>query len=415
LACIEICGGHPLNGEVRIQGSKNAALPILAGMILHKGRTVLHNCPKISDIMYMVEILEKMGCRTEWSRNTLSVDASGLDSFRVPAELGDKMRGSVIFLGALLGRMGSAAIPYPGGCTIGARPIDLHVEALRRMGARIRPGCEELTGTCKRLHGTKVSLGFPSVGATENIILAAVLAEGITEIQGCAREPEIAELCRFLNGKGARIRGAGTDRIKIEGVKELKDSEFCLMPDRIVAGTYLMAAVASRGACMLYGAPAEQMESVLDAAGRIGAGIRRLPEGIYVDGRSAGRPLCLDTAPHPGFPTDLQSQLMAALCLSPGESLIREHVFEARFGTAAELAKMGAEILIQNREARICGVSRLHGAAVRAPELRGGAALVIAGAAAEGKTVIEDCHYIRRGYEDICRDMRALGASIMAV
>lgn len=415
MACIEIYGGRPLNGEVRIQGSKNAALPILAGMILHKGVTVLHNCPKISDIMYMVEILEKMGCRIEWSRDVLSVDASGLDSFRVPAELGNKMRGSVIFLGALLGRMGNAAIPYPGGCCIGSRPIDFHVEALRRMGARIHPGCEELTGTCGRLQGTRVRLGFPSVGATENIILAAVLAEGMTEILGCAREPEIAELCRFLNGKGARIKGAGTDRIRIEGVKELKDSEFCLMPDRIVAGTYLMAAIASRGTCMLKEAPAEQMESVLDAAGRIGAAVRWYPEGLLVDGRRANRPLCLDTEPHPGFPTDLQSQLMAALCLSSGDSLIREHVFEARFGTAAELAKMGAEIRIRNREARICGVCHLHGAVVKAPELRGGAALVIAGTAAEGKTVIEDCHYIRRGYEDICRDMRALGACITEV
>lgn len=413
MACIEIYGGHPLNGEVRIQGSKNAALPILAGAILHKGTTVLHNCPRISDVMHMIKILEELGCKTSWSRNVLYIDGTGADSPNVPAELGDKMRCSVMFLGALLGRMGSAGIPYPGGCTIGARPIDFHVEALRRMGAEIHLGCEYLRGRSGRLQGKSIVLPYPSVGATENIILAAVLAEGTTEIQGGAREPEIVELCRFLNEKGARIRGAGTGRICIEGVKELKDSEFYLMADRIVAGTYVMAAIASRGVCMLREAPGGQMESVLAAAEKMGASVRRLPEGIAVDGSGAGSPLeILDTAPYPGFPTDIQSQIMGALALASGESRLRERIFEARFRTAAELAKMGADIRIKEREAVIRGVRRLHGAEVEAPELRGGAALVIAGAAAEGRTTVKGCHYIRRGYEDICRDMRALGANI---
>ena len=415
MACIEIYGGHPLNGEVRIQGSKNAALPILAGVILHKGITILHNCPRISDVMHMIKILEKLGCTASWSGNTLYMDASGAEQSCVPAELGDKMRCSVIFLGALLGRMGSAQIPYPGGCTIGARPIDLHVEAMRRMKAEIHMGCECLTGKSEGLIGGRIALRYPSVGATENIILAAVLAHGTTEIQGGAREPEIVELCRFLNGKGARISGAGTDRIWIEGVKALSDSEFYLMPDRIVTGTYLMAAIATRGKCMLREAPWEQLGSVAVAAERMGAVIRKMPEGVLADGRKAERPLeILDTAPHPGFPTDIQSQMLAALCLAKGESRLREHVFEARFRTAGELAKMGADIQVTGREARIHGVSRLHGASVKAPELRGGAALVIAGAAAEGKTLIADCHYIGRGYEDICGDMRKLGADIHA-
>lgn len=415
MSYIEIYGGRPLNGEVRIQGSKNAALPILAGVILHRGTTVLRNCPDISDVRYMVEILEELGCKTSWSGNALVIDASGAEQCQVPARLGDKMRCSVIFLGALLGRMGCAGLPYPGGCTIGARPIDMHLDALRRMGADIHTGCEYLTGTCGRLEGKQISLPYPSVGATENIILAAVLARGTTEIRGCAREPEIVELCRFLNGKGARIRGGGTDSIWIEGVEELRDSTFELTPDRIVAGTYLMAAIATRGRCMLRKAPAEQMGSVIDAAGRMGAVIRRMPEGIAVDGRRADQPLeCLDTSPHPGFPTDIQSQLMAALSLASGSSRLREQIFEARFGVAEELTKMGADIRIRGREALICGVGHLHGASVRAPELRGGAALVIAGAAAEGKTVLADCHYIYRGYEDICRDMRALGADIKA-
>lgn len=416
MACIEIYGGHPLNGEVRIQGSKNAALPILAGVILHKGTTILHNCPRISDVMHMIKILERLGCTASWSGNTLYMNAAGADKSYVPPELGDKMRCSVIFLGALLGRMGSARIPYPGGCTIGERPIDMHVDAMRRMGAEIHTGCEYLEGESKGMCGSRIVLRYPSVGATENIILAAVLAHGRTEIRGGAREPEIVELCRFLNGKGARIRGAGTDRIWIEGVKELSDSEFFLMPDRIVAGTYLMAAIASRGRCLLREAPQEQLGSVLAAAERMGAVIQKMPEGILVDGRNADRPLgLLDTAPHPGFPTDLQSQLLAALCLGKGESRLRERVFEARFRTAEELVKMGADIQVTGREARIRGVGCLHGASVKAPELRGGAALVIAGAAAEGKTWIEDCHYIGRGYEDICRDMRQLGADIAAL
>ena len=413
MACIEIYGGHPLNGEVRIQGSKNAALPILAGAVLHKGKTVLHNCPRISDVAYMIKILEELGCAVTWSGNTLYMDASGVDKSCVPAEIGNKMRCSIVFLGALLGRMGSAEIPYPGGCTIGARPIDMHVEAMRCLKAEIYGDCECLRGKSEGLLGERVVLPYPSVGATENIILAAVLAHGTTEIQGGAREPEIVELCRFLKGKGAKIKGEGTDRIWIDGVKGLSDSEFRLMPDRIVAGTYLMAAIATRGSCMLREAPQGQLGSVIAAAERMGAVIRQTPEGILVDGRNAERPLAmLDTAPHPGFPTDMQSQIMTALCLARGESRLREHIFEARFRTAGELMKMGADIQITGQEARIRGTARLHGASVRAPELRGGAALVIAGMAAEGKTRIEDCHYIRRGYEDICEDMRKLGADV---
>lgn len=416
MACIEIYGGHPLDGEVVIQGSKNAALPILAGVVLHRGTTVLHNCPRISDVMHMIKILEEMGCSVSQSGNTLCVDARGLNKPCVPEELGEKMRCSVIFLGALLGRAGRAEIPYPGGCTIGERPIDMHVEALHQMRAEIRESCGCLSGKCSRLCGSRISLRFPSVGATENIILAAVLADGTTEIRGGAREPEIVELCRFLNGMGAKIRGAGTEKIRIDGVRELSDSEFVLMPDRIVTGTYLMAAIASRGKCMLRRAPQEQMQNVITAAERMDARVERMPEGIWVDGRKAVRALpMLRTAPHPGFPTDIQSQVMAALCLADGESRIQESVFEARFRTAGELAKMGADISIHGQEARIQGVGRLHGETVAAPELRGGAALVIAGAAAEGRTRIKDCHYIQRGYEDICRDMRALGADIRMI
>ena len=410
MECMEICGGRPLNGEVMIQGSKNAALPILAGMIRHKGTTVLHNCPKISDVTHMIKILGELGCTVSWDGNSLCVDAKDVKRARVPAELGGKMRCSIIFLGALLGRMGNARIPYPGGCTIGARPIDMHMSALHQMKAEIQEEQEYLTGSCAGLFGSRIVLRYPSVGATENIILAAVLAEGVTEIRGAAAEPEIMELCRFLNDKGARIHGAGTEHIQIEGVKELSDSEYDLMPDRIVAGTYLMAAIATRGRCLLRKAPQEQLENVIAVAEKMGAVVSKKTEGLLVDGRKAEKCLpLLCTAPHPGFPTDLQSQVMTALCVAKGESRIRESVFEARFRTARELARMGADIQIVGQEAKIRG-SMLHGAKVRAPELRGGAALVVAGAAAEGRTWISDCHYIGRGYENICRDMRNLGA-----
>ncbi|MEE0419528.1 MAG: UDP-N-acetylglucosamine 1-carboxyvinyltransferase [Lachnospiraceae bacterium] len=413
MGCIEIFGGRPLEGQVYIQGSKNAALPILAAAVLHKGVTVLHHCPKILDVMYMVQVLEEMGCDTAWSGHSLYLDARGLQTPRVSTDLGNKMRSSIILMGALLGRMKEAWIPYPGGCTIGARPIDMHVDAFTRMGASIEEEQEVLHARTAGLTGTRIVMKFPSVGATENVILAAALAEGTTRIEKGAMEPEIVELCRFLNSKGARIHGAGTPGITIEGVRSLTDSEFDLMPDRIVAGTYMMGAMATRGKCFLRRAPSEQLGQVVYTARRLGAGIRVEPEGILVDGRNAGRnAVYLETTPYPGFPTDLQSQVMAVLCLAKGESLIREKIFEARFKIVPQLCKMGAHIEVRGQEARIRGTRGLNGAVVEAPELRGGAALVIAGLAAMGTTEVEKYSFIQRGYEDICEDFRQLGGEL---
>lgn len=410
MAYIEIEGGRSMNGEVCIQGSKNAALPILAGSILHGGTTVLHRCPRITDVFHMVRILEELGCHTSWEGSTLTVEAADASGTVIPAEPAGRMRCSITLLGALLGRFGKAQVPYPGGCTIGERPIDLHLEALERMGAVLEPGDDILDCSCGRLAGEQISLRFPSVGATENILLAAVLARGTTVLTGAAKEPEITELARFLNSCGARISGAGTDRIVIEGVERLTDSEFTLAADRIVAGTYLLAVAAAGGRAMLKGAPAGQMKCVMQTAEQMGVSVMERADGILAEADGRIRPLKqLATAPYPGFPTDLQSPAMATLCLADGESCIRERIFEARFGTAAELKRMGARIEIRGRQAFITGVRELHGAEVCAPELRGGAALTVAAAAAKGRTVIRDCHFIERGYEDICRDMESLG------
>lgn len=410
---IEVFGGHPLHGELVVQGSKNGALPILAGAVLHKGITILHHCPKILDVMHMIQILQELGCQVWWQEETLYIDASQLNSSHVSARLGEKMRSSVILMGSLLGRMGEVWIPYPGGCTIGARPVDIHVDALQKMQVYIEETEGMLHACAKELKGCSVSFKFPSVGATENTILAAVLADGVTEIHNGAREPEIEELCNFLSAQGAKISLEDATCIRIEGVSQLHDSEYDLMPDRIVAGTYLMAAVATRGCISLKNAPIGQLTEVLCVLDDMGAWLE-YEEGILkIDATKANRPLeRLQTMPYPGFPTDLQSQVMAALSLADGRSCIVESVFEARFKAAGEMNKMGARIALDGQEAVIDGVGQLNGTQVIAPELRGGAALVIAGLAAEGVTQIQNSYFIDRGYEDISRDLRKLGAKV---
>ena len=418
--CIEVQGGHALHGEICIQGSKNAALPIIAGALMHDGITVLHNCPRILDVMYMVQILREMGCRAEFEGSSLRIDASGTDSYTVPFGCASMMRCSIVLLGSLLGRFKRAVLPYPGGCTIGARPIDLHLDALRKMNASIEEEGEVLNAWTARLTGTKVNLAFPSVGATENAVLAAVLARGETEIINAAREPEIQQLCEFLTAKGARITGIGTGHLKIRGVESLTDSEYELMPDRIVTGTYLLAAAATRGSIVIEKAPVDQLDSFLDILKEAGGRYRlEEPPGkgshptLIFEGKDACLPVReVETAVYPGFPTDLQSPLMAVLAKAEGESVIRENVFENRFQSAELLNAMGARISTAGRTARITGVKELYGKTVSAPDLRGGAALVIAGLCARGSTVISNEHFIGRGYEDITGDLRKLGAKI---
>lgn len=410
----ELSGGVPLQGSITLQGSKNAALPLLAGAILHRGKTILYNVPDIRDIGVMIQILRKMGCQVEKEGGKLEIDASSLEVPQVDSVLGGQMRSSIILLGSLLGRCRQAALPFPGGCVIGARPIDLHITALKKMGTVLEEYDGMLHARTEMLQGKRIHLNFPSVGATENIILAAVLAEGTTIVENCAREPEIAELCIFLRQKGADISGEGTSCICIQGVKELKDSRYTLMSDRIVAGTYMMAAAATRGQICLKGAEIRDLKTVMDILKETGAEFRYKDDGLWIDGRNAKYPVArVCTAPYPGFPTDLQSQLLAVLCLAEGRSVVRECMFEERFRIAAQLNRMGACVAADGREAVIDGRSRLYGTNVKAEELRGGAALVIAGLAARGKTRVFGRPFIERGYEDIAGDLRKLGAQIV--
>ena len=300
----EITGGTPLHGSITLQGSKNAALPLMAASILHPGRTTLHHVPAIRDVDVMIEILENIGCTVQKDNGTLIIDAAKAEHFEVAASLGERMRSTIILLGSMLGRAGRVKMPFPGGCIIGMRPIDIHITSLGKMGAVFEEKdgmlCAETDGLC----GTRIHLRFPSVGATENVILAAVYARGRTRIENCAKEPEIAELCRFLREKGAKIEGEGTSCILVEGVSHLRDSTYTLMPDRIVAGTYLFAAAATRGEICLEGMRPSDMESVLDVLGRMGAVYENRKDGFYLDGRKAINPLpvvCTET--YPGFPT----------------------------------------------------------------------------------------------------------------
>lgn len=409
----EITGGTPLHGSITLQGSKNAALPLMAASILHSGRTTLHHVPAIRDVDVMIEILENIGCTVQKDNGTLIIDAAKAEHFEVAASLGERMRSTIILLGSMLGRAGRAKMPFPGGCIIGMRPIDIHITSLGKMGAVFEEKdgmlCAETDGLC----GTRIHLRFPSVGATENVILAAVYARGRTRIENCAKEPEIAELCRFLRKKGAKIEGEGTSCILVEGVSHLRDSTYTLMPDRIVAGTYLFAAAATRGEICLEGMRPSDMESVLDVLGRMGAVYENREDGFYLDGRKAINPLpvvCTET--YPGFPTDLQSQLLATLCVARGRSVIRECIFEERFRIAPWLNRMGADVTTDGREAVIEGKAHLSGQMVKAQELRGGAALVIAALMAQGITRVYGSAFIERGYEDLAGDLRKLGAVI---
>lgn len=409
----EITGGTPLHGSITLQGFKNAALPLMAASILHPGRTTLHHVPAIRDVDVMIEILENIGCTVQKDNGTLIIDAAKAEHFEVAASLGERMRSTIILLGSMLGRAGRAKMPFPGGCIIGMRPIDIHITSLGKMGAVFEEKdgmlCAETDGLC----GTRIHLRFPSVGATENVILAAVYARGRTRIENCAKEPEIAELCRFLRKKGAKIEGEGTSCILVEGVSHLRDSTYTLMPDRIVAGTYLFAAAATRGEICLEGMRPSDMESVLDVLGRMGAVYENREDGFYLDGRKAINPLpvvCTET--YPGFPTDLQSQLLATLCVARGRSVIRECIFEERFRIAPWLNRMGADVTTDGREAVIEGKAHLSGQMVKAQELRGGAALVIAALMAQGITRVYGSAFIERGYEDLAGDLRKLGAVI---
>ncbi|MBP1935457.1 UDP-N-acetylglucosamine 1-carboxyvinyltransferase [Paenibacillus sediminis] len=406
-------GGRPLSGTIRIHGAKNAALPILAASVLSSGKVQLLNVPRLLDIDVMLRILSRLGCETEHETDIVTVDTSNLSSSHVPEDLMKQMRSSIFLMGPLLARFGEVYIYQPGGCAIGERKIDLHLEGLKALGAEIEEKEDQIRCTARKLVGTDIYLDFPSVGATENIMMAAVLAEGVTTISNAAREPEIQDLQNFLNTMGASVIGAGTDTITIQGVKQLTPCTYEVIPDRIVAGTVMIAAAATRGNVTISHCYPGHLTSLIHVLKRAGVQI-----GIYNDIMNIScmtRPKAVErivTSPYPAFPTDLQSQVMVLLSLADGFSIMKETIFEGRFKHVDELTRMGADILLDLNSAFIRGVPRLYGATVEATDLRAGAALVIAGLAAQGKTIVEQVHHIDRGYDRIERLFQHLGANI---
>lgn len=410
---IQIQGGVPFCGEVSVQGSKNAALPVMAACVLVPGITTLKNCPDISDVSCMCEILRHVGAKVIRQEKTLTIDTTCITQHKLPVQYVTRMRSSVVLAGAMLGRCREIEMAYPGGCVIGDRPIDMHIRALGQLGARFTEEENSLYACVGCLKGTKVALPFPSVGATQNAVMAAVLAQGTTEISGCAREPEVRALCDFLNGAGAKISGGGSTFIRVEGVSKLHESTYTVEPDRIVAGTYLVGTLAAGGSAFLRNAPAGQLESVCHLAGKMGAHLRADRKGIFVERTGAlCAPEAVETGTYPAFPTDLQSPFLVALCQAQSQSRLYERIFNGRLAVVGELNRMGACIHVDRDCAAMEGSACLTGCSVMARELRGGAALVLAGACAQGTTLVHNRHFIDRGYEDIVRDLQGLGVNI---
>lgn len=408
---IHVKRSGPLTGDVPIQGSKNAVLPILAATILIKGVCVLKNCPGISDVNCMLNLIESLGCKVKRKKEELIIDTTPICESRLPGELVTCMRSSVMLLGPLLAVCKETTMNYPGGCVIGERPIDIHLQVLEKMGASFILMKDSVRGKAPVLTGTEISMRFPSVGATENGIMAAVLAKGTTILKNCAKEPEIQQLCCFLNKAGARIHGIGESELRIEGVEKLQPVCYSVEPDRIVAGTYLLSVAATGGKARLINAPVHDMQAVISVGRKLGCDITVQKDGLVIIQNERIRAIpYIKTMIYPGFPTDLQSVLIAALAVSDGESVVEETIFSNRFRIVDELMRMGADISVSGNRARIRGVGKLKGRHVVAEDLRGGAALILAGILAEGGTVVNNCHYIERGYEDICRDYRMLGA-----
>ena len=412
---LSVRGGRTLDGELCVQGAKNSVLPILAATLLMRRPVILEGCPRLRDVDASIRILRALGCRADWDRNDLVVDSAGLNSCGISDLLMREMRSSAIFLGAILARCGQAELSYPGGCELGPRPIDLHLAGLRELGAEIEETGGQLHCRASRLLGKEVVLGFPSVGATENLMLAACGAEGVTVISNAAREPEIVDLQAFLNAGGARIRGAGSSTVVIEGRVPLHGCTYRVMPDRIVAATYLCAAASAGGRLFLRGAQERHLSTVTAVLREAGCEIASDTEGIFCSckGRlQAVRPV--RTAPYPGFPTDAQAVLMAAVLRGRGATVFEENLFTGRYRHVDELIRMGAGIRVSGRVAVVTGTERLHGASVRAADLRGGAALCVAALAAEGRTCVRGVEHIRRGYADLPADLRLLGAEIVS-
>lgn len=415
MASYIIKGGEKLEGIVKISGSKNAALPILAATVLNVGKTTLYNVPNIQDTQMMFKILETLGGKVEKKNNKIIIDTSKINKFEIPEELMHKMRSSVILAGALLGRYKKAIFSYPGGCDIGSRPIDLHLRSFEKLGINVVQNYGNIICDAEKIKGEKIDLDFPSVGATENAILASVLAEGTTTITNAAREPEIIDLQNFLNKMGAKIIGAGTNEIQITGVKKLKDISYNIMPDRIETGTFLCLAVATKGNLILENTNAEHITPVITKLQEADCKIEIEKNKIKINSNKKIKALDIKTMPYPGFPTDMQSVFSAMLTTAKGTSIIVENIFENRFKYTQELNKMGAKITVEGKSAIIRGVRKLYGANVKATDLRGGAALVLAGLSAKGVTKVDDIEYILRGYENFDKKLRNINADIQMI
>lgn len=412
-----IHGGKPLEGTVRVSGAKNAVLPIIVASMLGMTQSVLTEIPKLDDVHTVCEVITSLGVQIEQPQaGTLVIDASHLTSTSAPYDLVRRMRASFLVMGPLLARKGHAKISLPGGCSIGARPIDLHLKAFEAMGAVINLENGDIEASVENgLKGAQIYLDFPSVGATENVLMAASLAEGRTVLENAAEEPEIVDLATYLNSMGANIRGAGTNVIRIEGVKELHGANHSVIPDRIEAGTFMVGAAMTGGNVYVENALSEHLKPLVAKLKEVGATVEEDIDGIRVIGHKPLRPADIKTLPYPGFPTDMQAQFMALTTICQGTSVITETVFENRFMHVDEFKRMGAKIRIEGRSAIVEGVPRLKGADVNATDLRAGAALVLAGLVAEGETKVGYLYHIDRGYDNLVQKLQRLGADIVRV
>lgn len=410
-------GGNKIEGRLLIRGAKNAILPIMAATILNESTSIIHNVPNISDVYMMIKILESIGCKVNYTEDTLVVDSSNITSMEIDENYVQKMRSSIIIMGAMIGRLNYTKISYPGGCAIGSRPIDLHLKAITQLGVRIEEGNGFLRCYRDKLEGASINFEFPSVGATENAILAAIKAKGITKIYNAAREPEIEDLQNFLNSMGAKVKGGGTSYIEIEGVEKLHSVEHNVIPDRIALGTYMVASAITGGKLEIDNIIASHMEPICDKLRLAGCEIEYKNSGLILNAPKRIQAIdIVRTAPHPGFPTDMQAQLMTLITLSEGTSIFHETIFENRFMHCAELNRMGANIkYVTDNVCMVKGVKKLHAANVTSPDLRGGAALVIAALTTEGASQISNIYHVERGYEDFENILIGLGADITKI
>ena len=406
-------GGEKLQGQVRLEGAKNAVLPILAASLLPQGDTVIRDCPDIRDVHAMAGILQKLGCRCQWEKGVMRIENGGLRHWEMPDELSKQIRSSIFLLGPILGRLRRATVTYPGGCEIGLRPIDLHLKGLRALGVKIVEDGGVIYCDGKNMRSGDVYFDYPSVGATENVMMAAALLPGVTTIHHGAREPEIEDLQNFLNAMGGKVRGAGTQRIEVEGVEKLHGAAYAPIPDRIAAGTLLCAAAVTGGEVELTNIRPWDLIPVTEKLKEMGCSVSEEYGRVLLSAPGRLRAFsCLQTQPHPGFPTDMQAQMLAISCTAEGTSVIVENVFENRLAHVADLCRMGAEIRVSGRTAVVTGVEKLHGMHVTARDLRGGAALVLAALNAQGESVVENAALIDRGYSHLENTLKNLGAQI---